>query len=898
MKTAGYPNTNVRNFSTCWRDGLALNAIIHRHRPDLIEYNALSRGTPNENLELALRIAEEKLGIPRLLDPEDVNVENPDEKSIMTYVVTFYHFFSKMKADSVHSKRVGKILSQSMETEDMMIHYDKLTSNLLEWISQTIELLNDRTFANSLFGVQQQLAAFNTYRVTEKPPKFQEKGNLEMLLFAIQSRMRANNQTPYLPIEGKLNSDINSAWNRLDKAEHARELALRDELIRQEKLEQLALRFDRKAGMREAWLAENQRLITQDNFGHDLAAVEAAGKKHEAIKTDILAYEERVNSVTLVTSELENECYHDIERVLCRRDNVIRLWEILLEMIAIRKCRLDGCYKVQKLFQEIKDQLDVINDLTARLKTEDIGRHLMGVEDLIHKHNLLEIDIRMVGTKIEEILREAQPFINSDFGPELGDFKPADPTEVLLRSNYLKEQYDALLELSRNRMGNLYASKIMWEFLWGVADEQQWMKDNIQLMLNPDLGHDLSSVHRLISKHKVIEEDVRNHSNYLQGVIHNGEQIVYDDNPGAAKVSENLKELELLWNELIELTENRRSKLEQSLAYFHCLADCGEVEIWIVEQVKLVKIDENGINEEAIISDIHKHGQLIKSIQDYEVNIKSIEDQIGKLAEGDLELVSVEEKLANIKVQYEALIELANLKQNKLNDTLSLFRVLRKADTVKTWIDEKEKLLMSLIPTDELEELEVFRHRFDGFEKEMNIQADQVEYVNTLAESLSDIDHPQREDVVSKRFELNKLWNSLADLVEARREQLAISYQYNQYLLECKQTGEWIRDKSRLVESTDELGDDLAGIMQLQRRMGGLQRDMDAIRAKLEHLDGEMELLIAKRPEDEELIREERAILEDYWADLGDMLADRDDRLSESSELQRFLQVRLDADIC
>ena len=39
----------------------------------------------------------------------DVNVEYPDEKSIITYVVTYYHYFSKMKADSVHGKRIGKV---------------------------------------------------------------------------------------------------------------------------------------------------------------------------------------------------------------------------------------------------------------------------------------------------------------------------------------------------------------------------------------------------------------------------------------------------------------------------------------------------------------------------------------------------------------------------------------------------------------------------------------------------------------------------------------------------------------------------------------------------------------------------------------------------------------------
>ena len=70
--------------------------------------------------------------------------------------------------------------------------------------------------------------------------------------------------------------------------------------------------------MRETWLSENQRLVSQDNFGYDLAAVEAATKKHEAIETDINAYEERVQAVVAVAQELENENYHDIERINSR----------------------------------------------------------------------------------------------------------------------------------------------------------------------------------------------------------------------------------------------------------------------------------------------------------------------------------------------------------------------------------------------------------------------------------------------------------------------------------------------------------------------------------------------------------------------------------------------------
>ena len=101
----------------------------------------------------------------------DVAVEYPDEKSIITYVVAYYHYFSKMKADSVQSRRIGKIVDQALENDRLINEYEGLTSDLLEWIQQTINVLNDRTFANSLQGVQQQLTSFNTYRTVEKPPK-------------------------------------------------------------------------------------------------------------------------------------------------------------------------------------------------------------------------------------------------------------------------------------------------------------------------------------------------------------------------------------------------------------------------------------------------------------------------------------------------------------------------------------------------------------------------------------------------------------------------------------------------------------------------------------------------------------------------------------------------------
>ncbi|KAH9900628.1 putative actin cross-linking protein [Xylariomycetidae sp. FL2044] len=222
-KTACYDGVDVRDFSASWNDGLAFCALLDIHRPDLIDYEVLNKDDHKGNMQLAFDIAREAIGIPALLDVEDVcDVAKPDERSLMTYIAYWFHAFSQMEKVENAGRRVEKFVSNMQGAWEMQSAYERRMAALLQQIQEQMERWQEAVFEGTYVDAKKQATEFASHKRGKKRDWVAEKSELATLLGNIKTklgtyRLRAYEPPPELSLE-----TMDKEWASLTKAEMMR----------------------------------------------------------------------------------------------------------------------------------------------------------------------------------------------------------------------------------------------------------------------------------------------------------------------------------------------------------------------------------------------------------------------------------------------------------------------------------------------------------------------------------------------------------------------------------------------------------------------------------------------------------------------------------------------------
>uniref|UniRef100_W5N104 Molecule interacting with CasL protein 1 n=1 Tax=Lepisosteus oculatus TaxID=7918 RepID=W5N104_LEPOC len=158
--TAGYKNVKVMDLTLSWRSGLALCALIHHFRPDLIDFASLGEANIAYNNQLAFDVAQRELGITPIMSGTDMAAKShPDKLAMVLYLTEFYNAFRETATPPA-----TKPISLS-SAKSAILFLSKLKHNSLQRRKVRMDILSGT--------VQQKMAAEKeekeNAKITENP---------------------------------------------------------------------------------------------------------------------------------------------------------------------------------------------------------------------------------------------------------------------------------------------------------------------------------------------------------------------------------------------------------------------------------------------------------------------------------------------------------------------------------------------------------------------------------------------------------------------------------------------------------------------------------------------------------------------------------------------------------
>ncbi|NXW30481.1 SPTN5 protein, partial [Phaetusa simplex] len=920
-KTASYSNVNVKDFSKSWSDGLAFNALIHAHRPDLIHYSSLRQDQPIKNLNNAFDVAEKELGISKLLDAEDVAVPYPDERSIMTYVSLYYHYFSRLKQGQTIQKRLTKIMFFLKEIDDLKFLYEQMVSDLLKWIKQKVTELDDHHFPNSLQEMWLLMANFKTFRTVEKPPKYQEKGMIEAHLFNIRTKQRANNQRPYLPPEGRTLQDVEKHWIILEKAEHNRGKALQKEMLRLERLEQLAQRFLKKAALRESYLEDMRKVIGKQDFWPESAdRMEAASKKLEAIVADVLPRRERFTALDEMARVISQENYHGKDQIVKKQNSISKQWQDLLDQLQRRQHSLGTMQEILGLLRDTDAITEELKELQVLVSSQDCGKQLLEVVDLLQKHNLVDSQISSYDERLTHITQKTA---------EISKDSTVKPEVLYAKVQMLRQLYQNLTALSKSRKSQLEEALKLFEFFRDCKEEESWISEKWKLARTTTLGKDVSQITASIQKHKALEAECNSHRAICADVMRRGWELSQKNPVRQEDILRQTDNLQKLWQQLQDEVADRKSRLQAAALIKQYFADIDEANSWLRERQPLLASKDYGKDESSAEALLHRHLRLEKEIAAYSSEMRRLKEQADIAAQQAPTAVVKTEALSDLnqktnklpfsrtwatseavfpgtsspdvhflpeniwKTQdeidslYENLQSMAEDRKKALEEMIGYYRFCSSCEEFQSWMKDKENIFRTLQP--QADNVEVMQQKYQSFLMELAAGKGQLGDIENLAVKYGKISPSKYSEIQIWLEEINSRWERMEALKEEKGSELIGVADVKTFLQDCQSIGVLLQDK--MVQLSDlETGSSPAGLESDKRKLSTVEREVLVIERKIEYLRSVAKSIKDTNPAESRAITEQVENMERLLAKLKLETQKKRDILRRAQNQQSFLQ--------
>ena len=474
--------------------------------------------------------------------------------------------------------------------------------------------------------------------------------------------------------------DVLARWGKLKEAL----IQKRSKLGESQTLQQ----FSRDADEIENWMLEKMQLAEEENY-KDPANIQSKHQKHQAFEAELRANADRIQSVLAMGENLieRQKCAGSEDAVQNRLKSISEQWEILATKTSEKSMKLKEANRQRTFIAAVKDLDFWLGEVESLLNTEDGGKDLASVQNLMKKHQLVEADIMSHEDRIKDMNEQAESLIKS---------KQFDESEIDGKRNDINQRYKHIQDLAAHRQSLLNEANTLHQFFRDIADEESWIKEKKLLVGSEDYGRDLTGVQNLKKKHKRLESELASHEPTIKSVQDAGQTLIDVSQRGGDEIRDRLNQLNLVWEELKDMSRTRERKLNESITYQQFLAKIEEEEAWISEKQQLLTVPDLGQNMAAVQGLLKKHDA-------FETDLSVHTDRVEEICSAGQDLVSdanhhsdsILQRCDQLRSKMSNLGQLANTRKQNLLDNSAYLQFMWKADVVESWIADKESYIRS-----------------------------------------------------------------------------------------------------------------------------------------------------------------------------------------------------------
>uniref|UniRef100_A0A6P4F2G1 Dystonin isoform X34 n=1 Tax=Drosophila rhopaloa TaxID=1041015 RepID=A0A6P4F2G1_DRORH len=582
--TARYPGVRVNDFTSSWRDGLAFSALVHRNRPDLLDWRKARNDRPRERLETAFHIVEKEYGVTRLLDPEDVDTNEPDEKSLITYISSLYDVFPE--PPSIHPLF-------DMESQRRVHEYRDLAQQFIYWCREKTAYLQERSFPPTLIEMKRLLSDLQRFRTEEVSARKREKSKLIQIYKELERYFETVGE---VDVEAELRPDaIEKAWYRMNTALQDREVILQQEIERLERLQRLADKVQREIKHVDQKLTDLETRISEEGRRIDRLHPVDAKSIVEALETEIRHLEEPIQDMNQDCHVLNEGRYPHVSELHKKVNKLHQRWAQLRtnfhtnlvqklsglkypvhETTVTRQTRMvveSRQIDTNPHFRDLQEHIEWCQNKLKQLLAADYGSDLPSVKEELdrqqHEHKIID----QFHTKILNDERQQTKFS----GDELALYQQ--------RLNQLQKVYAELLSTSTKRLSDLDS---LQHFLGQASAELQWLNEKEQVEITRDWADkqlDLPSVHRYYEN---LMSELEKREMHFATILDRGEALLNQQHPASKCIEAHLTALQQQWAWLLQLTLCLEVHLKHATEYHQFFGEIKDAEQWLAKRDEIL----------------------------------------------------------------------------------------------------------------------------------------------------------------------------------------------------------------------------------------------------------------------------------------------------------------------